>query len=73
MLYRARSIPAALIDATPVMMAVHQNHDYSHHPQGKDSVWNGDEALTNHDLLAAGCTRLRLTMRRICLHRKDCG
>ena len=50
MLYRARSLHAALIDATPVMMAIHQNHDYSHHAQGKEGVWNGDEALTNHDL-----------------------
>ena len=50
MLYRARSLRAALIDATPVMMAVHQNHDYSHHPQGKVGVWDGDEALTNGEL-----------------------
>ena len=50
MLYRARSIPVPLIDATPVVMAVHQNHDYSHHAQGKDGVYNGDEALTNDEL-----------------------
>jgi hypothetical protein len=49
-LYRARSIPVPLIDATPVVMAVHQNHDYSHHPQGQHGVWNGDEALTNEEL-----------------------
>jgi hypothetical protein len=53
MLYRARSIPVPLIDATPVVMPVHQNHDYSHHPQGEDGVRGGDEALTN-DKLAGG-------------------
>jgi hypothetical protein len=57
MLYRARSLGAPLIDATSVVMAVHQNHDYSHHPQGKDGVsygdealMYGDEALINHEL-----------------------
>ena len=53
MLYRARSLSVPLIDATPVVMAVHQNHDYSHHPQGKAGLWNGDEQLAN-DKLAGG-------------------
>src|SRR5689334_9849593 len=43
MLYRARSLRAPLIDATPVVMAVHQNHNYAHHPQGKEGVSHGDE------------------------------
>ena len=49
-LYRARSLSVPLIDATPVMMAVHQNHDYSHLPPGqkKDGLfWKGDEQLAN--------------------------
>ena len=50
MLYRARSLRVPLIDATPVVMAVHQNHDYSHHPQGKDGTRHGDEALINDQL-----------------------
>jgi hypothetical protein len=50
MLYRARSLRMPLIDATPVVMAVHQNHDYSHHPQGKDGTRHGDEALINEKL-----------------------
>src|SRR5882724_6501538 len=50
MLYRARSLSVPLIDATPVVMAVHQNHDYSHHPQGKAGLWNGDEQLANDKL-----------------------
>ena len=50
MLYRARSLSVPLIDATPVVMAVHQNHDYSHHPQGKEGLWNGDEQLANAKL-----------------------
>ena len=50
MLYRARSLSVPLIDATPVMMAVHQNHDYSHFAQGKVGMFNSDEALTNNKL-----------------------
>lgn len=57
MLYRARSLRAALIDATPVISAVHQNHDYSHHPHGADGVWKGAEAKRNLALLDHhGCT-----------------
>ncbi len=60
MLYRARSLRAALIDATPVMMAIHQNHDYSHHPQGKEGVWDSDEALTNDELAGGASCRFTL-------------
>src|SRR5215510_5606772 len=49
MLYRARSLSVPLIDATPVVMAVHQKHDYSHHPHG--SLWKGDELLANAKLV----------------------
>src|SRR5262249_32471430 len=50
MLYRARALSVPLIDATPVVMAVHQNHDYSHHPQGKEGLWKGNEQLANSKL-----------------------
>jgi hypothetical protein len=42
-LYRAHTLTVPLIDATPVMMAVHQNHDYSHLPQVKQGLWKGEE------------------------------
>jgi hypothetical protein len=47
MLHRARSLRMPLIDATAVVTAVHQNHDYSHHPQGHQGTRLGDDALTN--------------------------
>jgi len=50
MLYRARTQSVPLIDATPVMLAVHQNHDYSHLPQGQEKeegLWKGEEQLAN--------------------------
>ena len=59
-LYQARSIPVPLIDATPVVMAVHQNHDHSHLPQGEDSFIYGDEALANDDLAGGALHRFQL-------------
>jgi hypothetical protein len=50
MLYRARALSVPLIDATSVVMAVHQNHDYSHHPQGKAGLWSGAEQVANSAL-----------------------
>jgi hypothetical protein len=37
---------------------VHQNHDYSYHPQGKAGVWSGEEAGLN-GRLAGGWRHLR--------------
>jgi hypothetical protein len=50
-LYRARKRKAQLIDATSSVMSVHQNHDYSHHPQGKIGVGRGLEAQRNRELV----------------------
>src|SRR5215471_77198 len=56
-LYRARALSVPLIDATPVVMAVHQNHDYSHLPpeqQERAGFFKGEEQLANIKL--AGST-----------------
>jgi hypothetical protein len=37
---------------------MHQNHDYSHVPQGKHDVYYGEEARRNYEL-AGGWKRLR--------------
>ena len=57
MLYRARSLLVPLVDATPVVTAVHQNHDYSHLPpeqQERAGFFKGEEQLANIKL--AGST-----------------
>jgi len=51
MIYRARYLGIPVIDVTPSMPAIHQIHDYSHHPQGKEGVWKGPEAEANLQLL----------------------
>jgi hypothetical protein len=50
-LYKAREKKAQLIDATSSLMSVHQNHDYSHHPQGEIGVGRGLEAQRNRELV----------------------
>lgn len=50
MIYKALNGGNAVIDCTPVVMSVHQNHDYSHVAQGKNNSWEGPEAEINKDL-----------------------
>jgi hypothetical protein len=40
-----------VVDASPVVRAVHQNHDYAYHPDGEKGVWEGEEAQENYKLL----------------------
>ena len=51
LLWFARHSGANLIDASAVICAVHQNHDYSYHPLGEKGVWEGEEAQENYNLL----------------------
>ncbi len=47
-----------VVDASAMVMAVHQNHDYSYHPQGKRGVFYGEDAGRNY-ALAGGWKHLR--------------
>ncbi len=51
LVWHARSQRASVVDASPVVMAVHQTHDYSHHPGGAEGVWLGEEARRNRELI----------------------
>ena len=51
LIYQARSLKVPVIDATKVITAIHQNHDYSHHPEGKAGVWEGPERKRNIELM----------------------
>jgi len=53
LVYHTIACGMSLIDATQSVTAIHQNHDYLHHPLGKSGVyWDGPEAL--HNLRLAG-------------------
>ena len=42
-----------MFDASRVVMAVHQNHDYGYHPDGEKGVWEGEEAQENDRVMRA--------------------
>ena len=51
LLWRASSQGAELVDVSPAVFPIHQNHDYSHHPQGPNEVREGPERKRNRDLV----------------------
>jgi hypothetical protein len=60
MIYRARQEKWTVIDCTPSVMIVHQNHDYSHLPGGKPHYEHPD---TNENIrLAGGEANIRYTI-----------
>ena len=46
----ARAAGAPVVDASDVVVAVHQNHDYGYHPAGVQGVWNDEQAQRNFAL-----------------------
>jgi hypothetical protein len=60
MIYKARREGWPVIDCTPSIMIVHQNHDYSHLPGGKPLYEHPD---TNENIrLAGGQANIRYTI-----------
>ncbi len=60
MIYKARKEGWAVIDGTPSLMILHQNHDYSHLPGGKPHYEHPD---TNENIrLAGGQANIRYTI-----------
>jgi hypothetical protein len=55
MMWYARSAGASVIDASQVVFAIHQNHDYSHHPEGEKGIYDGEEARQNFAYMQGGC------------------
>ena len=52
-LYQACSQKIPIIDLTKMTTVVHQNHDYSHHPQGWAGAMKGEESKRNLKLAGA--------------------
>ncbi len=60
MIYKARQQKWPVIDCTPSVMIVHQNHDYSHLPHGKS---HHDHPDSNENIrLAGGQANIRYTI-----------
>ncbi len=54
LLWKVRSMRVPVVDVTRVVLAVHQNHDYAHHPGGQSGLWQDVEAKQNYALLGKG-------------------
>lgn len=50
LVYSARSRGLAVVDATPSLLAVHQDHSYGPRPEAYDWVWAGPQAQKNLEL-----------------------
>jgi len=53
-IWKARSLRTAVVDASHIVLAIHQNHDYSHIPMGIEGSQNREEARRNRALAAPG-------------------
>jgi hypothetical protein len=58
LLWKVRQCEKPVVDASRMVIAVHQNHDYGYHPQGHSGVWFGSESGENYKL-AGGWNHLR--------------
>ena len=54
LLWRVRSSKAPVVDASAVVLAVHQNHDYSHFREGRKGIYAGEEGQRNRELASRG-------------------
>ena len=68
MLYRAHVLNIPMVDLTRMVSVVHQNHDYSHHPEGWLGASKGIEAKQNIKL--AGEIAYSLLDAQYCLTKK---
>jgi hypothetical protein len=50
LVWKARSSGLPIVDASDGVMAIHQNHDYSYHPAGREGVWTDELAVRNQAL-----------------------
>ncbi len=53
LLYESLRLGVPVIDGSEAVLAIHQNHDYNHHPQGHVGVWRGAEAQVARQLVGA--------------------
>ena len=50
LVWKARQQGAAVVDASELVTAVHQNHTYGYHPAGARGVWTDEQAAENYRL-----------------------
>src|SRR5260370_42294344 len=53
-LWHARSRGSELVDVSSAVVAVHQHHDFSHHPQGMAGIPGGAERERHRERVGGG-------------------
>jgi hypothetical protein len=48
--YARQRRAAVVVDASPCVVAIHQNHDYGYHPKGATGVWQDEQSQRNYQL-----------------------
>jgi hypothetical protein len=48
--WKAREQGAGVLDASDMVTAIHQNHDYGYQPAGAKGVWTDQQAKENYEL-----------------------
>jgi hypothetical protein len=61
MIWRARQLGVTVVDASAVVTAIHQSHDYSHHVAGWSGVRKGEDAVLNYELAGNPAARTLMT------------
>lgn len=56
--WKALDLGAEVVDASASVVAVHQNHGYAQHPEGREGIWRSEESQKNFEL-AGGWAHLR--------------
>ncbi|MBN1445121.1 MAG: hypothetical protein JW957_03325 [Candidatus Omnitrophica bacterium] len=51
LLYLAYTMNIPLVNITPAVKVIHQKHLYSHHPDGKNGIYYGEEARRNNEFI----------------------
>lgn len=51
LIWKARNLRVPVVDVTPSVLVVHQNHDYGHVPRQRGRAWEGPEADRNLQLV----------------------
>jgi hypothetical protein len=50
LVWKAMAGGNAVVDVSQMVLAVHQNHDYNHHPQAEKGIWHGEDQRANFRL-----------------------
>jgi hypothetical protein len=50
LVWRARRSGATVVDASPAVLAIHQNHNYGYHPSGRRGLWTDEQSIRNLEL-----------------------